>query len=230
MLENPGQRGSREATRRDFRNLNRAYIMARRKGDYERAFAISQLGDEMGIPVGRTANDAELSGVGATRYASQFPEARPQNLSGGYLTPGQQGPPATPEQAGGLLPPPVLPQSQPSATGGFQSQAAGLSGFDFRHSRDGGPGVGGYSFAQTNPIPAFRNATDARGAMPAIPKPGTLPPRPVPTSSPATPVQPLQPGEMPPAGQMSAGGGIGQSFASLLRKKRPALPLVASAY
>lgn len=31
---------------------------------------------------------------------------------------------------------------------GRQAPSGGLDGFDFRHSRDGGPGVGGYSFEQ----------------------------------------------------------------------------------
>jgi hypothetical protein len=114
MTDPPALTRNTQGARRDFGLMNRAYRLAKRRGDYGEAMKLAQAGDESGIPVGRPAAMEEIEGVGGVRTAED------------YARIGQQ-----------------VPQG-------------GLASFDFSHSRDGGPGVGGYNFNQTRQSPLAR--------------------------------------------------------------------------
>lgn len=106
MTDDPMLTRSVQATWRDRSLLQRAYREAKRRNDFGQALKYAQAGDQMGIPVGRPTNVADIEGAGEQRYMANL------------------------ERSGG------------------SPQPGGLDGFDFRHSNEGGPGVGGYDFSQ----------------------------------------------------------------------------------
>lgn len=72
-----------EGVRRDSRLLRLAARQARRSGKPMEQLKIAQMGDAMGIPVGRTSNDGALEGAAADRYGMEQVQQRRAGMGGG---------------------------------------------------------------------------------------------------------------------------------------------------
>lgn len=72
-----------EGVRRDSSLLRKGYRLAKKQGDIKGAMGFAEAGDRMGIPVGRTSNDAALEGAGENRFGLELAQQRrPMPASG----------------------------------------------------------------------------------------------------------------------------------------------------
>lgn len=83
LTDDPALTGSVQATRRDFGLLHKAYRRAKMRGDFGKAFEYAQMGESMGLPIGRPARTEEFEGVGRQSYLDNLRMAGQQPQQGG---------------------------------------------------------------------------------------------------------------------------------------------------
>lgn len=72
LTDSPALTANIQGSRRDYGLLNRGYREAKRRGNLGQAFQYAQMGESMGLPIGRPARMEELEGVGRRRYADDL--------------------------------------------------------------------------------------------------------------------------------------------------------------
>ncbi len=83
LTDDPMLVKSRQSARRDQSLMQRQYRRLKRSGDSWGAMQVARQADEMGLPVGRPVNDAEIEGAGNVNYAMRLARSRESGQPGG---------------------------------------------------------------------------------------------------------------------------------------------------